>query len=554
MVNKNIQMKKREGNDWDNLFPLTTTENVYSLEGKPLTDSLTEIEEDNLEQYQSIQTLELLSVLLEKDLNTRGVNVLNPPEGYVACVGDGVTDDTLALQQLIDDFDLVVLPNKTYRVTDTIYLNEDSKRLVGVGVPNAMPTATDGSSLNHGATLFYDGVTNRQKSVIIVGKNDVNEAPELDGSGLVLENIVVDGNDKIGFGVYGTYLTNETTVNHVVVLRTLEYGFYFARSWYVRFFNLTARHNMGKGLAFGMPLIYQNGNTINWTTNAPLEMNNTPIKNIRSHTNGKHYSHNNPSTFNIENASMRKQGYGIGLGLGNGFTVDNFTSEASGGVNLYVYTASQPLKTIQGGYLENPMSQSGVSAELKTNMLIEHTDNTGFAYEIRDVFMNYNSGGIHFTGLTGRQVWLRNVHQPRFLKSLEGLSNDELYAVVLKDNVYQSAGTYNTHEFLAVSTHYEMKVNTRYSWNFQVPRLRGGVHKLYVRYSTGTTTNPVSSIKATNLETGAVQSYGYPSLSSGWTLVGLRDGSFNHFSLGGSGGTVDIEVDFKVVSIPTSLM
>ena len=33
MVNKNIQMKARNGNEWDNLFPLTLTENVFDNEG-----------------------------------------------------------------------------------------------------------------------------------------------------------------------------------------------------------------------------------------------------------------------------------------------------------------------------------------------------------------------------------------------------------------------------------------------------------------------------------------------------------------------------------------
>lgn len=40
MVNKNIQMKKREGNDWDNLFPITLTDNVYDVNGVTIENKL----------------------------------------------------------------------------------------------------------------------------------------------------------------------------------------------------------------------------------------------------------------------------------------------------------------------------------------------------------------------------------------------------------------------------------------------------------------------------------------------------------------------------------
>lgn len=53
MVNKNIQMKKREGNSWDNLYPVTLTENTFNangedlntlLDGKASNEDLTQVE------------------------------------------------------------------------------------------------------------------------------------------------------------------------------------------------------------------------------------------------------------------------------------------------------------------------------------------------------------------------------------------------------------------------------------------------------------------------------------------------------------------------------
>lgn len=60
MVNRNIQMKKRNNDEWENLFPLTLMENVFDENGLPLNQSLTALNEyiDNsfLELNETIDT------------------------------------------------------------------------------------------------------------------------------------------------------------------------------------------------------------------------------------------------------------------------------------------------------------------------------------------------------------------------------------------------------------------------------------------------------------------------------------------------------------------
>lgn len=78
MTNKNIQMKKREGNGWDNLFPLTTEENVFNNQGEPLN--------------QSLDTLKNKTNTLENDLETTKTNVTNLESNLTTRIDENRTD------------------------------------------------------------------------------------------------------------------------------------------------------------------------------------------------------------------------------------------------------------------------------------------------------------------------------------------------------------------------------------------------------------------------------------------------------------------------------
>ena len=46
MVNRNIQMKKKNNDEWENLFPLSLNENIYNTEGKNLNDQFDQLTND----------------------------------------------------------------------------------------------------------------------------------------------------------------------------------------------------------------------------------------------------------------------------------------------------------------------------------------------------------------------------------------------------------------------------------------------------------------------------------------------------------------------------
>jgi hypothetical protein len=474
-----------------------------------------------------------------EDVHSRGVNALYPPPPYVRAVGDGVADDTEAINTLLQNFDMVLLPPRTYRVTDTIRIGDSGKALVGLNP----------SSREYGetATISYDGAIDRHKAVVLLGVNEVDAEPTIACSDNVIQNILIDANYKAGFCLYATYFTNDSKVWNVATQESLEYNVYIARGWYGDISGLVSRGGKGKGLAFGMPLEYQDGTKIEWTTNAPLELNNIHLTKVRSWDDGRHYSQDNPNTYDPKNETIRRHGYGIGIGIGNSLHLQDFVSEGSGGTGLYVYTDHQPIKSISRGYIEHVCKNSGLYySSQATGMIIEHLSSSGGQYEIKDIFVNYNvGGGILFIGdKTKRKVWLKNVHQPRFLSSTGGMSAVDLYSTVLKENVYTGAGYSNAlpelGQYNVSSSH-----NTRYSWEFSTVPTQFGAKLLLVKG-----TNPQGSIGVENFN-GTTGAYGYPTGMSAteWIPVALI-GNAKRIYRAGAAGTVDSTIEFMVIDMP----
>lgn len=474
---------------------------------------------------------------VQSDLYSRGVNPLNPPEGYEPAVGDGVADDTEPLQQLLNDFSHVLSPiDVTYRVTDTIRV--PTRTMFQAVAP--ISSGTDDVQ----PQIIYDGVVDNRKTVVLLGENDVGAEPNQAAHGVLFRNFVVNANKKAGIGVYGTYLSQGTFVDNISVWHSLEHNFYLARSWYATYINLNSKTCRMNGFTFGMPLRFSDGSEVNWTTDNAIEMNNTKIDNIRSHMSGQYYSVEHPGLFDSQNKTHLRQGYGIGAGVGNGFNLSNFLSENSGGVNLYSYTSSQPSKWIQKGYLENAMLNSRVANSDKCQLFIENIWRSGGGYVIEDIQFHEGSGGIYFSG-EDRPVLLKNVWTPSFLESLDGHSTYELYQIVLKDNVSSTCGFCNTTDKNAIPQ--QETFNTRYHWEMPTPYGSSKYKMLFMRVVSGT---PQGGYRA-HRYTGEKDDYTYSNdLTNEFQFIRFISGDVELISKAGGEGSTDGEVEFRILTVP----
>lgn len=468
--------------------------------------------------------------------------------------GDGVTDDTQAIQAAIDNSENApaYIPPGVYVISDTLVIGR-GKALIGK-VP---VLRTDLWST--GAILSWGGAVSPRKTMVLLGQNNVGEEPIKDATAVVLENVYLNGNSRIGFLVYGTYLTNDSWVRGVGGNGSTEYNFYFAKAWYASFCNIVSRHCKNNGIALGMPLYYSDGELVKWASYAPLEMNQCLIDNIRSHAAGQRYSVDAPNTYDPRKSdAMRFSGYGIGAGVGNGFRLNNFLSEKSGGVNLYYYSEYQPSKTVSKGYLEASCLNSGLDAtSTLPNIIIDlSVGSNGGGQVIKDIFMNYSSGGIYTVrrGQVYKPIELIRLYQPRFLKDLDGETNADQpnhpLNFVKMTAVYHHLGAYN---LLGKSIVFQKEdVNIRYGFSFSVPCYdTKDYFRVYFR-RTSDNWNPSGSIQF-EMENGEIASRAWPSEApkGQWIHIDVL-GLFSKIKRGGGLGSVDQFVEFKILRLPST--
>jgi len=460
-------------------------------------------------------------------------------------VGDGVTDDTAAINAALAASDNVFVPAGVYSVTSTIVVGTSGKRLVGDS------PALDNYYTDAVSVIQYNGVASNTTAVIQLGGNAVGAEPSTAGSNNQLINLHIDANSLAGFCVYGTYATNGSIIRDCSFRYSLEYNLYIARSWYATYENLVSHICRGKGLAFGMPLILQDGTDYSgsWITSAPLQMNQTMISNVRSAKSGRYYAVDNLGTYDPTNTAHRRHGYGIGAGIGNGFSLTDFLSENSGGVNLYLYSGGQPKKNVTRGYLESSCDGSGLDiTSTLPNIIIENlVDFASGSLEVKDIFCNFNGGGILHTGALTGYVWLRNLHQPRFMSSLDGVGYVALNAHLLKDSVYWGCGFYNTIEGLMSPSGYKSGIDT--TGTFTVTCLPGGANTAIYVKSNVTTSNGSYTLTYTD---GTTASYAYPSPmpTTGFELLRVVTKAVVSITRSGGAGTATDSVTFKVLSTP----
>ncbi|MDT2815982.1 hypothetical protein P7H75_14070 [Vagococcus carniphilus] len=457
---------------------------------------------------------------------------------WFGAVGDGITDDTEAIKKAIKFGKKVKTPSgKIYRITEQLNLHQ-GQSLIGM--------TSSRRDYGNASIILYDGPILEKDAVILLGKNKVGAEPIYDATDLQLENLIIDCNYKADHGVYGTYLTNESKVKNVTVIKSNEVAIYASKCWYASFEDLTALNNRNNGIVLGLPLIYSDGSFAKWNSLSDLQMNNCYTDNIRSNFSGEMFK---DIQYDINFHS--KMGIGVALGLGYSFHVNTFLAENSGGINLYVLSSSDVNKSISKGYLEKTMIyRTDLSNDEKCGILIETQYSQNYSTELSDVYVNPNTGGgIYHKGTLGGKFDLINIHQPAFLKSLDGVDERTLSQTILKDNVHYRCGYYNNDPKFKVADSVST-VNSRYG--FEIDIVNEGTRKeVWVKKLNNK--QPWGSLLLNNSD-GSTTPMTIPSnlTNNKYILAGVTTSSVISITKGGVTGEEDRDMKIKIVGlVPT---
>lgn len=240
MTNKNIQMKKREGNDWDNLFPITLNENVFNENGVDLNTQMQEVKDNVLENKNEITDLnddlkktvtiikpemsvtEIQSLLNESGhfYFSKGVYSFDVPDDYDPAILDVQSNTTIVFDQesvlklnehnalrykvlFIKDKENVKLINPTVDGSRTLNSSTDGEWGMGLSIVGSKNVYIDNGQFNN---CWGDG--------IYIGRYGSNETKS---TNIYLDNVVCDNNRRQGIsvisvnGLYGRNVTLKNT-------------------------------------------------------------------------------------------------------------------------------------------------------------------------------------------------------------------------------------------------------------------------------------------------------------------------------------------------------
>lgn len=319
-------------------------------------------------------------------------------------IGDGIADDTAALQAALDSNKICLIPAGKYRITNELVIEPNRNRNSGfIGESswsNYSYTGQTGGPVWDGtkeSIIYYDGVIS-STAILRISDEVVGIEPTATFNSVIfgfkLHNILIDGNNKIDFGVYAVRMS-EPDIFNCCIRGTIKHAWYINGNYSGQFNKISAILNKGCGISFGRALL-----DYGWS--AQNKVNATFISDLYATGNG------GDKTFNeITNPTW---GYGIGLWLHRGNKVVQYTSENNDGPAL-VFAPTSTNNDIDTGYSELNSSYivSGTSAIDDGRatrgwglVFIGQASNASYANTIRNVFSA--TEGVRLAGLQPSSV------------------------------------------------------------------------------------------------------------------------------------------------------